>query len=88
MSSEFFEGFMEIHLAGLPNTQAPVFAGKKRFFHIMCQVCMGWRLSAASGWWPVTCGRRRAHGSVRVALDASGGPRVHAIMHDTHAPHT
>lgn len=30
---------MEIHLRGLPNTQKHMFDGKKRFFHIMCQVC-------------------------------------------------
>lgn len=38
IKSAFFEGTMEIHLRGLPNTQQQLFAGKKRFFQVMCQV--------------------------------------------------
>jgi len=40
IKSSFFEGVMEIHLRGLPNTQQQLFQGKKRFFQIMCQVCV------------------------------------------------
>jgi hypothetical protein len=39
IKSAFFEGVMEIHLRGLPNTQQQIFEGKKRFFQVMCQVC-------------------------------------------------
>lgn len=39
IKSAFFEGVMEIHLRGLPNTQQQLFEGKKRFFQVMCQVC-------------------------------------------------
>jgi hypothetical protein len=38
IKSDFFEGVMEIHLRGLPNTQQQLFEGKKRFFQVMCQV--------------------------------------------------
>lgn len=38
IKSAFFEGVMEIHLRGLPNTQQQLFEGKKRFFQVMCQV--------------------------------------------------
>jgi hypothetical protein len=38
IDSAFFQGVMEIHLKGLPNTQQRLFEGKKRFFQIMCQV--------------------------------------------------
>jgi hypothetical protein len=38
INSAFFEGIMEIHLKGLPNSQKAVFDGKKRHFQIMCQV--------------------------------------------------
>jgi hypothetical protein len=38
IKSAFFEGTLEIHLCGLPNTQQQLFAGKKRFFQVMCQV--------------------------------------------------
>uniref|UniRef100_A0A383W2N9 Domain of unknown function at the cortex 1 domain-containing protein n=1 Tax=Tetradesmus obliquus TaxID=3088 RepID=A0A383W2N9_TETOB len=37
INSAFFEGIMEIHLKGLPNSQQRLFEGKKRFFQIMCQ---------------------------------------------------
>jgi hypothetical protein len=38
IDSAFFQGVMEIHLKGLPNSQQQLFEGKKRFFQIMCQV--------------------------------------------------
>jgi hypothetical protein len=38
IDSAFFQGTMEIHLKGLPNSQQRLFEGKKRFFQIMCQV--------------------------------------------------
>jgi hypothetical protein len=41
INSAFFEGIMEIHLKGLPNSQKAVFDGKKRHFQIMCQVGVG-----------------------------------------------
>uniref|UniRef100_A0A383VT33 Domain of unknown function at the cortex 1 domain-containing protein n=1 Tax=Tetradesmus obliquus TaxID=3088 RepID=A0A383VT33_TETOB len=37
INSAFFEGIMEIHLKGLPNSQQRLFEGKKRHFQIMCQ---------------------------------------------------
>jgi hypothetical protein len=41
INAAFFEGIMEIHLKGLPNSQKAVFDGKKRHFQIMCQVGTG-----------------------------------------------
>eukprot|EP00882_Tetradesmus_deserticola_P030824 GHRQ01034793.1.p2 GENE.GHRQ01034793.1~~GHRQ01034793.1.p2 ORF type:complete len:102 (-),score=30.00 GHRQ01034793.1:181-486(-) len=38
IDSSFFEGIMQVHLKGLPNSQKAVFDGKKRHFQIMCQV--------------------------------------------------
>lgn len=35
-----FEGRLEVHLKGLPSSQPRMFDGKKRFFHVMCQVCV------------------------------------------------
>lgn len=38
VDTEMFSGRVEIHLKGLPTTQQELFAGKKRFFQIACQV--------------------------------------------------
>jgi hypothetical protein len=38
IQSGLFEGSMEIHLRGLPNTQQQLFESKKRFFQVLCQV--------------------------------------------------
>eukprot|EP00878_Enallax_costatus_P000528 GHUV01000623.1.p1 GENE.GHUV01000623.1~~GHUV01000623.1.p1 ORF type:complete len:349 (+),score=116.38 GHUV01000623.1:263-1309(+) len=37
VSSSTFEGTMEVHLRGLPNSQGRVFDGKRRFFQVMVQ---------------------------------------------------
>lgn len=38
ISTNLFEGKIEVHLKGLPTSQKRVFDGKKRFFQVMCQV--------------------------------------------------
>lgn len=38
VKTSLFEGVLEVHLKGLASSQPRVFGGKKRFFHIMCQV--------------------------------------------------
>uniref|UniRef100_A0A383VSP2 Domain of unknown function at the cortex 1 domain-containing protein n=1 Tax=Tetradesmus obliquus TaxID=3088 RepID=A0A383VSP2_TETOB len=48
INSAFFEGIMEIHLKGLPNSQKAVFDGKKRHFQIMCQGRFKRPMSAAA----------------------------------------
>jgi hypothetical protein len=40
INTSMFEGKVEVHLKGLPTSQKRVFEGKKRFFQIMCQVCL------------------------------------------------
>lgn len=40
INTQTFEGSMEVHLKGLPNTQSRIFEGKKRFFQIMVQVSL------------------------------------------------
>jgi hypothetical protein len=51
VASDIFDGVMAIHLRGLPNTQPGLFEGKKRFFHIMCQVgCLQQLTESFQGW--------------------------------------
>lgn len=38
VDSSTFQGSMEVHLRGLPNSQGRIFDGKKRFFQVMVQV--------------------------------------------------